>query len=286
MEITLTEQRALILKEQLPLDQAEGRAWTRKMDAFGRMVKMTSLVQRPRDEDFELVYREHRHQPFWHVVCTARYVYERQREIPVVPGGPEVESVTIEGVQYRPEGGKIMLRGLEHCREELESQVFVDAYTGEQNPALERYLEFPATEVPLEELDSFAPEGVIMVPPQTRASAIVREVLVGMIKSVQADRILEDRVEVERVDLYYRPVYAFQYRWKSKEREAILEFDALTGQLEAGERIFQQYVGKILDPDFLFDVGVDTVDLFVPGGGIAIKLARKGIDVARGRRKS
>ena len=124
-------------------------------------------------------------------------------------------------------------------------------------------------------------ENIIVVPPQARASAIVREVLIGMIKSVTADRILEDTVEVRRVDLYYRPVYAFQYRWVSKEKEAVLAYDGVTGELEAGSKTFQQYVGKILEPDFLFDVGVETIDLFVPGGGIAIKIAKKGIDAAR-----
>ncbi len=132
-------------------------------------------------------------------------------------------------------------------------------------------------------MESFGPKGTIVVPPQARASAIVREVLIGMIKNVKADRILEDLVEVERIDLYYRPVYAFQYRWLSKDRQAILEMDGLTGQVTASDRTFQEYMGKILDPDFLFDVGVDTVDLLVPGGGIAIKLARKGIQAARGR---
>lgn len=48
-------------------------------------------------------------------------------------------------------------------------------------------------------------------PPQARATAVVRDILIGMIKSVQAARIIEDSVGVERVDLYYRPVYAFQY---------------------------------------------------------------------------
>lgn len=59
--------------------------------------------------------------------------------------------------------------------------------------------------------------------------------------------------------------------------------DALTGTLHGDGTVFQQYMGQILDAEFLFDVGIDTVDLLVPGGGIAIKLARKGYDLARTR---
>jgi hypothetical protein len=39
MEISLADERVLVLKEQLTMDQAEGRAWSKKIDAFGRMVK-------------------------------------------------------------------------------------------------------------------------------------------------------------------------------------------------------------------------------------------------------
>ena len=283
MEITLADQRALVLTEQLSIDQAEGRAWSKKGDAFGRMAKMTRFVQRPKDDDFDLIYKEHRYQPFWHIACRARYIYERRREYPLPLSGPEVEKVSIEGKDYQAVEGRVTLTGLEHCREEPDKEVYVDGLSNVANPALASYLKYAATKIPMEDLDEFAPEGVIVVPPQSRASAVVHEVLTGLIKSVQADRILEDSVEVDRVDLYYRPVYAFQYRWLSKEREAVLEYDALTGQLEAGGKTFQQYMGKILDPEFLFDVGVDTVDLLVPGGGIAVKLARKGIDVARSR---
>ena len=56
MEISLADERALLLKEQLTLEQAEGRAWSNKIDAFGRIAKMGSLLQRPKDDDFELIY--------------------------------------------------------------------------------------------------------------------------------------------------------------------------------------------------------------------------------------
>lgn len=283
MEISLAEERALLLKEQLSLEQAEGRAWGKKMDAFGRVAKISGLLQRPKDDEFELVYKEKRFQPFWHVVCSAHYVYERQREFPLALSGSEVERVTIDGKEYKPANGRLILLGTEHCREEPQREVFIDGYTGEEAPNLANYLQFPANEVPVDYLDDLTNQGAIVVPPQGRATAVVRDVLLGILKSVRADRILEDRIEVERVDLYYRPVYAFQYHWESKKKEAVLEYDGVTGDLETDGKTFQQYVGKILDPEFLFDVGIDTVDLLVPGGGIAIKLARKGYDAAKGR---
>lgn len=286
MDIALAKERALLLKEQLTMDQAEGRAWSKKVDAFGRMVKVASLLQRPKDDDFELIYKEHRYQPFWHIVCSARYIYERQREYPLTLSNPEVEVVTIDNREYYPTNGRIVLKGTEHCREEPRREVFTDAYTNQPDPDLAAYLQQPANEIPMSYMDELSGQGLIVVPPQARATAAVRDVLLGILKSVQADHILEDHVEVERVDLYYRPIYAFQYRWKSKEREAILEYDGVTGAMETDGRTYQQYIGKLLDLAFLFDVGAETIDLLVPGGGLAIKLARKGIDLARSQSTS
>jgi hypothetical protein len=283
MEIAIAEERALVFQEKLTIDQAEGRAWGHKLAAFGSMVKMTSFIRKPKDSEFELIYKEHRFQPFWHIECSARYVYERNREYPISLSGKEIEAVTIQENKYHASDCRIVLQAVEHCREEPQREVFVDGITGEENPALIDYLEYPANEMSIEDIDNLPDKGIIIVPPQSRATAIVRDVLLGVMKSLQADRILEDHVEIQRVDLYYRPVYAFQYRWASKEKEAIVEMDALTGTLESDGTVYRQYMGQILDADFLFDVGIDTVDLLVPGGGIAIKLARKGIDLARSR---
>lgn len=283
MEIAIADERALVFQEKLTMDQAEGRAWGHKLDAFGSMVKMTSFIRKPKDNDFELTYKEHRYQPFWHIECSARYVYERNREYPISLSGQEIEAVTIEENKFHANDCRIVLQVVEHCREEPQREVFIDGITGEENPALIDYLEFPSNEMSIEDIDKLPEKGIIIVPPQSRATAMVRDVLLGVMKSLQADRIIEDHVEIQRVDLYYRPVYAFQYRWISKEKEAIVEMDALTGKLQSDGTVYRQYMGQILDADFLFDVGIDTVDLLVPGGGIAIKLARKGIKLARSR---
>jgi hypothetical protein len=285
MEIAVADERAWLVRAQLTMDHAEGRAWSKKMDAFGTVAKVTGIWQRPKDDEFELIYKEHRYEPFWHVVCNARYVYQRNRQYELTVGGTMVEKVTINDLDFMAKEGLIKLSGLEHCREEYDQDVTIEGISGEPKPELADYFKYEKAEIPADELDTFAPEDAVVVPPQAKASAIVRNALLGLVKSVEADTILEDRVSVETVDLYYRPVYAFQYRWRAKDREAVMEYDGLTGELRPGGQIFRQYVGKMLDPDFLFDVGVDTVDLLVPGGGIAIKLARKGLQAARGQKK-
>lgn len=284
MDISVVDERAVRLKEKIDSEEAKSRAWGRKVEAFGTVSRMTSFLQKPSDSDFELVYQEHRYQPFWHIACSAHYAYERTVTYSVPVGGREVRSVTIEGRECAVVGTSIQIMGTEHCEETLRTEAFIDGITNSADGTQRPYVAFEGTEMSTEELEAFgAEEETIVVPPRARASAVVRDVLIGLIKSFQADRILKDSVGVETVDLYYRPVYAFRYRWAAKEREAVLEVDGLTGEVRPDGATFQQYVGKIVDPEFLFDIGAETVDLLVPGGGIAIKLARKGIEVARNR---
>jgi hypothetical protein len=58
-------------------------------------------------------------------------------------------------------------------------------------------------------------------------------------------------------------VYAFRYRHGGKE--AVIEFDGLTGEIRPDGSTFEQYLGKVLEPRFLLDVGVEAVNIFVPG---------------------
>ena len=67
MEISLVEERALRLVEQVSFEDAEAKAWERRLDAFGRISKVASIVQRRKEEDIKLVYKETRLQPFWHI---------------------------------------------------------------------------------------------------------------------------------------------------------------------------------------------------------------------------
>jgi hypothetical protein len=113
----------------------------------------------------------------------------------------------------------------------------------------------------------------------------MRQTLSKMIMGIQADKILEENVEVTCIDLYYRPVYAFQYRWTGKNKEAIIEVDGLTGQIKSGARVFSEYLGRVLDQNFLFDLGADAAGMLIPGGSIAVKVAKHYLDSKTKRSK-
>ena len=127
------------------------------------------------------------------------------------------------------------------------------------------------------DLAALGEDDTVVVPPEQRASYVVRQLLASMMKPVQADSITEESMTIQNIDLYYRPWWAFEFRWKPKDKKGIVELDAVTGQMRPGVALADR-VGKIVTRDALFDIGADTVGLLVPGGSIAVKVAKLAID--------
>jgi hypothetical protein len=283
MEILIADQQIYLFSDQLTPHYAEVKAWEKKMVAFDAMSKVGNFLSHPKDNDFELVYREHRYQPFWHIRAHSRYEYDRNADYQFEAHGPEVKSITFLTGQFNAVKGRIEVAVTEHCMQEEESEIYVDGISGRAQPELVNYLTFSPGFVS-GELKDMVDKDSILVPPQMRASAIIRDMLSKLIKGIQADKIKEETINVPSVDLYYRPVYAFQYRWKSKGKEAIVEVDALTGAVKSGNRIFREYLGKVVDQNFLFDVGADIAGLLLPGGSIAVKVVKKCIDISQSKK--
>ena len=280
MEIEVVPQRILLLKDTLSPEEAKEKAWQKKMSAFNTLSKVTSFLNKPKDEDFQLVYSEHRYEPFWHVTTKARYEYTRTTNYQIPVSGKEVKTVTVHDKTYDTLNGHIHVPVLEYCLQEDMDENIVDGLTGKPAPELEKYMAMTPFEITGQLKDEVAPDA-ILIPPLARVSAIMRDSLAKMIKGIQADTILDERVEVVCEDLFYRPVYAFKYSWISKNKEAIIEVDGLTGEARPGNRVFQEYLGKVLNQDFLFDIGADAVGMLVPGGSIAVKAAKRYMDTRK-----
>lgn len=278
MDISLAEERAFQLAPQVPFDVARVRVDDKRTNLVAGM--MGALLSRPKPDDIHLVSTESRMEPFWLVTIASRTRYDRNRSFSLAVSGPEVQQVTLLDHQVtvdpKAKGGpSIALTAVEHCLEERRVSRQFDGLTGEKAD-FSKYLGFPSQEIT--NLESFEPEGVFVVVPQARATAVVRQVMSEVVQPVQAQIIHEERVDVEAIDLYFRPVYAFEYDWSPKGKKAIVEYDALTGETHTGGRKLQDQIKGMVTRDLLFDVTADAVGMLVPGGSIAIKLVKAVVD--------
>lgn len=282
MEIQLGDERLLMLEERLTADEIQQRAMDKRTSAFGG--GLGSLLSRPKAEEITFVGRQRRLMPFWHVAATSHYVYERNRDYTVPSSAPEVTAVTVMGQRHEldqrtgPQAQPAFrLPVLEHCQADYRSESFTDGITG--GPVADGSAVITGPKSEIGDPQTLVADETIAVPPEQRASFVVRKTLADVMKPVQADRILEETIVLHTTDLYYRPVWAFEFAWRDKR--GVIEIDSITGQTQTGKGMMTQMKG-MLTRDVLFDVGADTVGLFVPGGSIAVKLAKAAID-AKGR---
>ncbi len=270
MDVNLGVEQIIELQSVFSLAQVQEKALARRLDAFGSVAK---LIQRPKLEDIEVTTIQKRLEPFWYAVAAARYVYDR-RHTYRVETAPEVQTVTVYGndLEVTGERGRsFQLEGLEHCVEDIRHELVLDAQSGDEVD-LAKYLSFPASVVA--DVTTLAKEGTLVVAPEVRGSFVVRKLVSLLVKTFQADKIHEERIDVEQLALYYRPIYAVEYLWKPKQKTRVLEFDALTGDVtvEGGE--IKKQVVRVLENDALFDIGADAIGTVLPGANVAIKLGR------------
>lgn len=279
MDIILCEEQAFFYVPQVSLEVAQDRVEHKKAQLLAGAVG--ALLTRPKPEEIQMISLENRLEPFWLVRISARVVYDRVVTYSVPVGGADVQKVEICGQEFIPEvKGKepprLSLNAIEHCRDDRQAQHTFDALTGEAKD-LSKYLPFAKTVI--DDLDHFAPNGVLVIPPQVRATAVTRQVMVEVIKPVHnANTIQEEVVSVEALELSFRPVYAFEYEWAAKGKRSIIEFDGLTGEVNAGGRKMRDQIKQIVTKDLLFDVTADAVGLIIPGGSIAVKLVKAVVD--------
>jgi hypothetical protein len=278
MDIQLADQRIFLLEDRLSLEEARQRAMDRRTTAFGG--GLGALLQRAKADDVVLVASQRRLEPFWHIACRARYVYERSRDYVVPASGPEVRRVTVLGSTFDvSDTGRtaraFTISTVEHCREDLFHEVHVDGLAGGPSADAPAIMTGPRTEIT--DPVTLGDDETVVVPPEHRASFVIRQLLSEMLKPVQADRVEEEAIALERTDLYYRPFWAFEFLWKPKDRRGVVELDAITGQIRQGEQLMPRLT-RMVSRDALFDIGADTVGLLVPGGSIAVKVARAALD--------
>ena len=277
MEISLAEEHAYYFVPQISMEVARDRIEKKKTTlvagTFG------NLISRPNPTEIQVVSVENRLEPYWVVTAASRTVYDRQQLYTIPIKGEEVREVTVLGqkLTVSSKGNpSLTLNGTEHCVEEHRLTRFYDGLTG-QKADLAKFQSFTKSEIMA--LGQSTPDGMLIVPPQMRATAIVRQVLGEAIQPVKNAQVIhEERVDVEAIELNFRPVYALEYEWTSKGKRVVIEFDALLGDMHSGGKKWSDQIKGIISRDLFFDVTADAIGMIVPGGSIAVKLVKAVVD--------
>lgn len=270
--IRVEGERLLLIEDSLGWEKVRKQAEGYKVKAMGML---QSFLFQPKPEDITISYEEKRYQAFWHIVGTSYFEYKRRARYKV-PVETVVRDVTYEGKEYKVDKDHTFgIEGIEHCKENYREEIMVDAQT-DQPMDFKKYFQFPSREI--KSTDELTADGTPVVNLETKASFLVRKILNQLVKPIKADEIMDEKIGIETLCLYFYPIYTFEFLWEGKNKRSIVEFDGVTTEIRKGRKISDQLRNSFTS-DELFEFAKEVAN-FVPGGGLAMMAGRKAIQMA------
>ena len=211
-------------------------------------------------------------EPFWHVVAQRTVEYACRVDYPVPVHNPHAKSVQIGAQSYEVarNGGKgrIDVPVIEQCYRRVDYADYVDGLGREIKAAtlaayVERY-----KHAELEALDRS--EAVQPRVPMASAIQIAKAKLAA--EAINAHEIHEDQDRFEKLHLFFRPVFAFEYVWSNADRRGVIEVDGLTGEVVEAGQWFKDKVNRLVTRETMFELGAEVAGALVPGGGVVVKV--------------
>lgn len=252
-------------RSEISLEQAQQIADENKK---GGISFFSRLIYRPKPEEIKLVCCEQRLLPFWHIECEASLDYIRSRPL-AIDLENQVCEIKIGDQIFKPIKKRVDLNVEEHCQIKQPIKRCVDATTGkavDYNEILKKGNASPLN------LETPAHNGFNLMPPAIKASILVRDLIFEFMKPLQASEIISQALAISLLNLYFRPVYLFEFEWTGHNQKVSFEIDGITGRLSERQREPLQSLEKINEAN-LFDIGADALGLVIPGGEIAAKIA-------------
>jgi len=270
MEIAVAEQGAFCIPPTLSPDEARGYAAHYRTSAFGGI---TQLFSRPKPDDVTVTANGLRYVPYWYVSSHLKIVYDRRETYRFPVGVPEnVVSLRVGETSFDLDGERkdrgITVPAIARCVREIRKDLWIDATSGEATTARPT-----ATAVAID-VAGFAPSDGEIVDPGIRASAVIRQILGDDVKPPEADAYHEELAEIEHLDLYFAPFYAYDLAWTAKGKTAAITVDGCSGEILQTKSAMHPAIAKLLTKETLFDLGSETLNLVVPGGAIPLKIVQ------------
>lgn len=272
--IRVQGEKLLVIDDVLGWGKVRKLAGDHKVKALGML---SGFLFKPKAEEISIVYEEKRYQAFWHIVGNSYFEYKRKVRYHV-PVQTVVEDVTFMDKMcvVNTNDRTFEIEGVEHCKENYQQEVMVDAQT-DQPGDFSKYLTSPMRVI--QSTDELMEDGTSIVNLETKASFLVRKVLNDLVKPIKADQILDEKIAIEELSLYFYPVYTFEYYWQPKDKRVLVEFDGVTTEIRKGRKLTDK-LRDSFTTDELFEFAKEVAN-FVPGGGLAMMAGRKAIQIAK-----
>lgn len=226
------------------------------------------IIYRPKDEEIRLSGSTAQYLPFWQIEFAANVEYVREKPLKL-DLDKSVTEIKIGDQYFKVKDGNLKLKIDEKCSVSQQQTSCIDAITGEQIDPGEM---LSAGSKTLNNISELISNDFEVIPPRLRASIPVRNMIHGLMQPLKAIEILSQTLNIQKLNLCFRPVYTFEYLWENRKQSVSFCIDGVTGRIYEGNSIIQGDESRISEAS-LFDIGADAIGLVVPGGDIAAKIA-------------
>lgn len=281
LKILEDAKKVYIFEPVYDISAATEQANKKKLDAFGMMAKF-NILNKPKDEAVHAARSELRYEPFWFIdsnrIVDYKLLLERKLEV----DDEYANSILIDGKTYEIfEDSKksfvsndkrySTLNVQYNCNREIKYKTYIDGLW--RNIKSENYEKlFKNSNYKFKEVEDLTNIDNIINPTFSFSSAIEEMKNSLLREKIISHEILTDDAIVDKIYLYFRPVYAFEFIWSNENKVGIIEIDGLNGEISEKGVWLKERVSKVMTRDMFFDIGGEIANGMVPGSGVVVKM--------------
>lgn len=281
LKILEDAKKVYVFEPVYDISAATEQANKKKLDAFGVIAKF-NILNKPKDEAVHAARSELRYEPFWFIdsnrIVDYKLLLERKLEV----DDEYANSILIDGKTYEIfEDSKksfvsndkrySTLNVQYNCNREIKYKTYIDGLG--RNIKSENYEKlFKNSNYKFKEVEDLTNIDNIINPTFSFSSAIEEMKNSLLREKIISHEILTDDAIVDKIYLYFRPVYAFEFIWSNENKVGIIEIDRLNGEVSEKGVWLKDRVSKVMTRDMFFDIGGEIANGMVPGSGVVVKM--------------
>ena len=281
LKILEDAKKVYIFEPVYDISAATEQANKKKLDAFGMMAKF-NILNKPKDEAVHAARSELRYEPFWFIDSNRIVDYKLLLERKLDVDDEYATSILIDGKDYEIfEDSKksfvsndkrySTLNVQYNCNREIKYKNYIDGLG--RNIKSENYEKlFKNSNYKFKEVEDLTNIDNIINPTFSFSSAIEEMKNSLLREKIISHEILTDDAIVDKIYLYFRPVYAFEFIWSNENKVGIIEIDGLNGEISEKGVWLKERVSKVMTRDMFFDIGGEIANGMVPGSGVVVKM--------------
>ena len=281
LKILEDAKKVYIFEPVYDISAATEQANKKKLDAFGMMAKF-NILNKPKDEAVHAARSELRYEPFWFIDSNRKVDYKLLLERKLEVDDEYANSILIDGKTYEifedskksfvsNEKRYSTLNVQYNCNREIKYKNYIDGLG--RNIKSENYEKlFKNSNYKFKEVEDLTNIDNIINPTFSFSSAIEEMKNSLLREKIISHEILTDDAIADKIYLFFKPVYAFEFIWSNENKVGIIEIDGLNGEISEKGVWLKDRVSKVMTRDMFFDIGGEIANGMVPGGGVVVKM--------------